>query len=621
VRDYPPEIERFVAAAEVLPLAVLITDANGIVCSVNNAFTSLTGFAAAAIIGRPWPPRGDLLDSKGEEIAVEQIVTPLEGPYFLIAIQKATVPQLSGTDDTAAEEPGDFERFFDLITDLACIVSTDGYFKKVNAAWETTLGYTREELLGTPMIGFIHPEDLERTIREAARQGPAHRTRHFENRYRCKDGTYRIFDWVTTFNRDETTRFGVARDITEQRLFEESLRKSELDLHNAKDAAERANQAKSEFLANMSHEIRTPMNGIIGLTELVLGTALSAEQREYLVDVKNCADSLLRILDDVLDFSKIEAGKLEFETIEFDVRQVVEETFKVLGVRAAGKNLELSSEVRPDVPATVLGDPVRLRQILVNLTGNAIKFTERGGVRIYVEPLAATHDRIEIHFSVKDTGIGIPLAKQQQVFRAFVQADSSSTRTFGGTGLGLAISSQLVELMGGRIWLESEEGNGSTFHFTATLGVAPAITSAGGPAQTEATPASNRAGLPLRLLVVEDNPVNRLVALRMLESRNHAATTAANGQEALDILASQEFDCVLMDVQMPLIDGFEATAAIRRREESSGQRVPIVAMTAHAMKGYREHCLAAGMDDYLTKPVRADDLFAVIDRVLRDRPG
>ena len=545
---FPDGFDQLVATLGALPLAVVVTDANGLVCFVNNAFTSLTGHTASATVGQPIgslsfdpreiePRQGQwILRSKtGGPLPVDQTITPLpstagEPRHYLVSLQESNRAGENRAGRPAIGDSGDFERFFNLITDLACIVSTDGYFKKVNKAWETTLGYTPEELLGTPMVAFIHPEDLQRTLREVARQGPGHRTRHFENRYRCKDGSYRIFDWVTTFNRDETTRFGVARDITDQRLFEESLRNSELDLHNAKDVAERANQAKSEFLANMSHEIRTPMNGIIGLTELVLATELNVEQREYLEDVKNCADSLLRILNDVLDFSKIEARKLEFETIEFDLRQIVEDTFKVLAVRAAAKNLELISDLHSDVPYRLLGDPVRLRQILVNLAGNAIKFTEHGGVRIQVERVPSAAMEVELHFSVKDTGIGIPLAKQQHVFSAFVQADNSSTRMFGGTGLGLTISSQLVELMGGRIWLESEEGVGSTFHFTVILGIAPeqAAEDQEGEAYAAVDPANGPRAL--RLLIVEDNPVNRLVALRMIENRHHTAVTAANGQ-------------------------------------------------------------------------------------------
>ncbi|HMJ61165.1 MAG TPA: ATP-binding protein [Bryobacteraceae bacterium] len=514
-----------------------------------------------------------------------------------------------GSPDAGAAQR-DFERFFNLIPDLACIVSTDGYFKMVNPAWEKTLGYTHEEVMSTPMLEFIHPDDLEQTLSEIAKQSRTYRTKHFVNRYRCKDGSYRIFDWTTTFNRDDSTRFGVAKDITEQRQWEERLQK-------AKDAAEGANRSKSEFLANMSHEIRTPMNGVIGLTDLALDTDLTAEQRGYLEGVKTSANSLLRILNDILDFSKIEAGKLEFEAIEFDLWQTVEAMLNLLGVRAAAKNLELACTLGPDVPSRVLGDPGRLRQILVNLTGNAIKFTEHGGVTIRVERLPDTAEEVELHFSVKDTGIGIPLNKQRHVFSAFAQADSSSTRIFGGTGLGLTISSQLVAMMGGRIWLESEEGAGSTFHFTVRLGrvQAPRIE-----AQPDPGPRHTEEGQPrLRFLVVEDNVVKRLVATRLSEKRNHTVSTAANGREALDMLEKEQFDCVLMDVQMPVLDGLEATAAIRNRDRHSGGHLPIIAMTAHAMAGDLERCLAAGMDAYLTKPIQAAALFATVERVLGAR--
>jgi CheY-like chemotaxis protein len=290
----------------------------------------------------------------------------------------------------------------------------------------------------------------------------------------------------------------------------------------------------------------------------------------------------------------------------------------LLGVRAAAKNLELACDFAPDVPSRVLGDPGRLRQILVNLTGNAIKFTEHGAVVIRVERLSQTGGEVELHFSVNDTGIGIPVSKQKHVFSAFAQADSSSTRTFGGTGLGLTISSQLVEMMGGKIWLESEEGKGSTFHFTVRLGSIQAR-----PEEKLRTD-DGYADLPvvskdlsrLRFLVVEDNRVNRLVARRLIEKQNHSVSTAANGREALEMLERETFDCVLMDVQMPVLDGFEATAAIRNRERDSGGHVPIVAMTAHAMAGDLERCLAAGMDGYLTKPVHAKTLFATVERVL-----
>ncbi len=520
----------------------------------------------------------------------------------------------------ASEAQRDFERFFNLIPDLACIVSTDGYFKKVNPAWETTLGYTQEEVLTTPMLEFIHPDDLERTMGEVAKQSREHRTKHFVNRYRCKDGSYRLFDWTTTFNRDDSTRFGVARDITDRKRSEEALQR-------AKDAAEGANRAKSEFLANMSHEIRTPMNGVIGLTDLALDTELTLEQREYLDGVRTSADSLLRILNDILDLSKIEAGKLELELIEFDLRETMQGISTLLGVRAAAKNLRLVCAFGPDVPSAVIGDPGRLRQILINLTGNAIKFTACGDVVIRVEKPPQTTGDLELHFSVKDTGIGIPPAKQQHVFRAFAQADNSSTRMFGGTGLGLTISSHLVEMMGGRIWLESEEGTGSTFHFTVRLGAfraleserhMPRVQCGAGHGSASAPSAISEKDQPvLRLLVVDDNPVNRLVATRLIEKNSHLVMTAANGREALDMTDKEKFDCVLMDVQMPILDGFGATAEIRNKERRSGGHLPIIAMTARAMAGDMERCLAAGMDGYLTKPIKANDLFATVARVLR----
>jgi two-component system sensor histidine kinase/response regulator len=652
------EIDLLVAAFEPLPIAVVVTDVRGVVHSVNAALTALTGYTAAEAVGQPvtllefgtaeqsfydvlreairsrgpWQGEWVCRTKIGDPFTAELTVTSVKAPDGEILHVVATIQDISDrkhVDELAAEAQHDFDRFFNLIPDLACIVSTDGYFKKVNPAWETTLGYTQLEVLSTPMLEFIHPDDLERTLGEVARQGRDHRTKHFVNRYRCKNGSYRLLNWTTTFNRDVTTRFGVARDITEQCLAEEALQR-------AKEAAEKASLSKSGFLANMSHEIRTPMNGVVGLTDLVLETDLTLEQRGYLEGIKSSADSLLRILNDILDFSKIEAGKLEFEVVEFDLRQTVEATLRLLGTRATAKNLELASEVGPDVPSRVLGDPGRLRQILVNLTGNAVKFTEHGEVLVRVERVSGpAAGQVELHFSVKDTGIGIPAGKQQHVFGAFEQASNSSTRTFGGTGLGLTISSQLVEMMGGRIWLESTEGAGSTFHFTVRVGAAPARSESGSASQPVSRvdalcdPATRHApdhgSARLRLLVVDDNPVNRLVATRLLEKRHHVVTSAVNGREALEMIERGTFDCILMDVEMPVLDGIEATAMIRDRERTAGGHLPIIAMTAHAMAGDLERCLAAGMDAYLTKPMKAADVFATVERVLRartpDRPN
>jgi signal transduction histidine kinase/DNA-binding response OmpR family regulator/HPt (histidine-containing phosphotransfer) domain-containing protein len=582
---------------------------------------------------------------------------------------------------------------------------------------------------------------------------------NFENRYRAHDGSYRWLEWTAAPFVDQGVIYATARDVTDRKRADEALKESSAHLQHlvaeldiARQTAEAAAAAKGEFLANMSHEIRTPMNAVIGMTDLALRTRLTPQQREYIRTANQSAEALLSILNDILDLSKIEAGRLTLDHVPFGLRDTVEDAVRLLAPRADEKRLELACHIPPDVPEALVGDPGRLRQVLINLVGNAVKFTDAGDVVVEVQAKHVTDAAATLEFTIADTGIGIAPDKQWAIFGAFVQADSSTTRRFGGTGLGLTISADLVERMGGRIWVTSEEGRGSQFRFVAAFGIQTErraetrpsaanlhdlrvlvvddnatnrvileellrswrmdptvvdsasaalvaldngvrddrafelvltdammpgvdgfvlarqiaadarlasakvimltssgvvpdgqdggeralaaqltkpvkqsdlldaiLTAFGAPIarRTDDQPWLRPAGdVPLQILVAEDNLTNQTLVRLLLEQEGHEVTVVPNGRAAVTSSAARKYDVILMDVQMPEMDGFEATAAIRQRERDTGAHVPIVAMTAHAMAGDRERCLAEGMDAYLSKPLRPEDLLATIDGLL-----
>ncbi|MFG0297426.1 MAG: response regulator, partial [Maioricimonas sp. JB045] len=649
-----------------------------------------------------------------------------------------------------------FRRVVEAAPNPMLVVDSSGEILLVNNATETLFGYGRDELIGKP-IELLVPEALRRRHEE-------YRTEYFRNPASRAMGAGRELLGRRSDGSVLPVEIGLSpmtldgRTVVLGSVYDVTLRKkAEEALVEAKEAAEDANRAKSDFLANMSHEIRTPMNAIIGMSELLLDDELTEGQRNYARTVLEAAESLLSIINEILDFSKIEAGHLELESIEFDLREEIVDMLRTLATRAHRKKVELIWWVDSDVPARVVGDPVRLRQVLLNLVGNAIKFTEKGEITISVTTQSRTDKHARLHFSVRDTGIGIPPEKLRRIFSAFTQADTSTTRQYGGTGLGLTISARLVEAMGGKIQVESEVGEGSMFHFTADLGWTDTPTATDGPedwpdlhnepvlvvddnatnrhilqemleswgmqvetveggpeaidrlndivrhrgrlplllsdvhmpdmdgfmlierlrrtAETRDTivilltsggrpgDAERRRNLdiaahimkpvkqselldaimlavgkpragaskpadepepeklpPLNILLAEDGKANQKLATALLKRWGHSVTVAANGRLAVDAWKDGTYDLILMDVQMPELDGLAATQAIRDLEDRQGGHIPIIAMTARAMKGDRERCLEAGMDDYVSKPVRKHELYAAIAPLFRDRP-
>ena len=476
-------------------------------------------------------------------------------------------------------------------------------------------GYRDDEIPNTSewWQAHIFPEDRDVALDNFARHlaDPNHPYDQIV-RYRHRDGGtvwVRCRGLAIRNGRGEPIRLlGCHTDVTALKRAEEDLRRQAAELRDARDAAERASRAKSTFLANVSHEIRTPLSAVIGTAELLGESGLTPAQRGHLDAIRESAEALLDVINDILDFSKIEAGKLVSEQHPFLLRGRLDNLVKSLAPRLRGKAVEMTSDVAADVPDALVGDARLLRQVLANLLSNAIKFTERGAIALRVRRQEPAAGAVTLRFEVADTGIGIPPDKQQVIFEEFVQADASTTRRYGGTGLGLAIASRLAGALGGGIGLESEPGAGSTFHFTARF--------ARGAAEAAEAPRHRGPAVeprPLRVLLAEDSAANRRVAAGLLEKAKHAVRAAADGAEAVEAFAAERFDVVLMDLQMPRMDGYDAARAIRRREQETGTpRTPLVALTARASSGDEELCRSAGFDGYLTKPYRPRELFDAI---------
>ena len=769
-------------------VSIIAADVNGLITVFNSGAQNLLGYSAEEIIGKQTPQIIHLKEevlARGEELsrelgyAVEGIdvfvayakrgrfdrrewtYVRKDGSHFAVSLVVTAATNAAGeitgylgvavdiTERKRLEER--FRAAVEAAPAAMLMMNATGEIIMVNHQIERMFGYDRSELIGQ-LVELLLPERFRP-------DHPAHRNQFFQHPTQRAMGAELELLGLRKDGSEFPVKVGLSPvqtaegqavicgvlDITDQKKTMEAMRQ-------AKEAAESASRAKSSFLANMSHEIRTPMNGIIGMAQLLARTELRSHQRDYLATVEESAHILLRLLNDILDFSKIEAGKLELETVDFRVSECVARASQMLVLRAAEKGLEIACRVAPEIPDHLRGDSGRLQQVLVNLLGNAVKFTEAGEIFVNVNAESITSDQVRLHISVSDTGIGIPIDKQNQIFRPFEQAESSTTRRFGGTGLGLAISRQLVEMMFGKMWVESELGRGSTFHFTAEFGISvdqhlhePAelnslldlpvlvvddnftnrrilseilqhwhmqpvladsaaagrqalqkaeesqrpirlilldhhmpgedglhfaeslhglvnrgqcpiimISSGSSPIDadlcqkhgigrfmtkpviasellnevlrqfgrftTSSKPALSLtdtipvATHPRRVLLVEDNEINRRVALGLLRTRGHQVVVAENGQEAVNTLAEQEFDVVLMDMQMPVLDGYEATAAIRKREHQTGGHIPIIAMTAEALKGDRERCLAAGMDDYVSKPIAPAEMYRAIER-------
>ncbi|HOW66149.1 MAG TPA: PAS domain S-box protein [Candidatus Paceibacterota bacterium] len=691
------QLRKLSRAVEQSTSMVIITDLEGRIEYVNPQFSVVTGYGVDDVMGRnprilksgETPPEayrrlwetvlagrewhGEFRNRRKDgslywEYASIAPVTDESGVITHFVAVKEDITELKDAEAALRVSEARYRCLVEASPNAIALIDLNRRLQMVNRCGTDLLGFDHEQqVLGRDILEFFSPEEQGRgheAFQEMLARG------HLENLHLSlrtrNDGSRPVVEISGTIIRDSQGRpesiLVVGADISERKRAEEALRKAnqELEVMNRQlaEASERsqrlaraalvANQTKSQFLANVSHEIRTPMSGILVTINLLQETLLSTEQREYIQTLDHSARILLSIINDILDFSKLEAGKLELETVDFDLEETLRTLMKVLTIQANAKGLALTCHLEGAWLGILRGDPVRLRQVFINLINNAIKFTEKGEVAVQVRiadrpmvteileranfagrppgetEFARRWERGEdepggvwLYAVVKDTGIGIPPGKLGNIFEAFTQADSSTTRKYGGTGLGLTIAARLVSLMQGKIWVESTVGQGTAFHFLVQLARAA----------QNAVPVrifseiAEMPMAPLRVLLVEDNRINQRTLRRVLEKRGHAVVVAGNGEAALRLLTTQTFDVILMDVHMPVMDGFATTSAIRTREWGTNRHVPIVAMTANAMKGDQQRCLASGMDEYISKPVQIKELLGAIYRVTSRKPG
>ncbi|WP_371372574.1 ATP-binding protein [Sporomusa aerivorans] len=648
-------MNNFTAALASIGDGVIVTALDGSITFINHAAERLTGWKSEQAVGRSLATVFRLIDietrrpfadpfvsalaagmpvglrkntvlvaSDGSEWYVSANTSPVknsQGDLEGVVVVFRDITQLKQVEQNLTDERKKLETIFDAVPSGILIIDEEGRIEEVNPAFARRFNVfqTGGHIGRSLQCNNSYLDERGCGYSEACTACPISQALHevFTNGMAVCD-----FDAELTLAKSNREKLWFRINIIPVEIdkagkavvvIEDISRFKELEqiLKEVAEAAYNANQAKSEFLANMSHEIRTPLNGIVGMIDLTLMSALTPVQQENLQIAKACAASLLDIINDILDFSKIEAGKVLLQKVGFDLTETVGQTLKLHTARAAEKGLKLECQFGENVPQFIVGDPLRLQQVLNNLVSNAIKFTSKGHVAVTIANVS--HDGIvRLLFTVADTGIGIAVKEQQLLFKSFSQVDSSPTRQYNGTGLGLAISRQLVTMMGGNIWVDSVKGQGSSFHFTVQFENCHPL---GSKALTNSLPQKLKTQRPRKILLAEDHKLNQAVTGSMLKEMGHAVTVAGTGVTAVDLYKQRDFDLILMDIQMPEMDGLEAAAIIRGLERGTGRHIPIIAITAHALYGDRERFLELGMDDYIAKPVQFENLFAIIENI------